>query len=605
MEKILGYGQIPDRIISVGTSFDSSNSGLFKGAYDWDFNLITPADSFYLQTPYTPDFNLSSGDISLEAYFNANSFTTGPGGWGMCILAKDTYGSNFDWSIFINSNSQIQFLTNATSNTMTANVPTMNVGQWYHVKFERVAGVNRIYLDGVSYGGTTTFGISDSSQFYITIGCSSWNNPGLHFDGYLDKIRIIKGGVDSLYLDFETINSDKISFTDNTGKLLEILPDPIIEMSLRNNDSNIITSFTAVSNDIVLHFDPINTASYDRIGTTLNDLSANGHTGILTNGASFNATDGSIDLDGVDNYILVNNTGLITPPELTIELWVNPTDLTATAHQNVWRNDVSGTPLQLIAFQNNATILSFGLTTSITGYAELDCPINYVNYDNNWMHIVATYTDGTKCLYVNGVKIGEATVQNVGSPYGTVWNSGGWADLSDYTTRVYGDWATTLGYNPPSGVGQEYIMHDYINNKYYKFMLTQWSSGASGGGFAYTRQEILSPSTFGPLVSFTKPNYATSTVDAIDTGLTIKRNNSQGLYNVAGEGAYQYSGYYYGDGSAGIATYDATNDLSIGSWIANTGESFKGKLGITRLYQIALTAEEVLNNYKTNKNNYQ
>ena len=807
-----------ERIIDYGSSFDSSNSGLFKGAYDWDFNLNTPADSFYLQTPYTPDFNLSSGDISLEAYFNANSFTTGPGGYGMAILTKDTYGSNFDWCIFINSNTQIQFLTYSTIYSMTVTVPTMNVGQWYHVKFERIAGVNRIYLDGVSYGGTTTFGISDSSQFYITVGCSSWNNPGLHFDGYLDKVKIINNGLTVLNLEFESIDAGNLTMTDVTGKIFEILPEPIdlpqYVLETKNSPNRILTNansyngsqaglfsnaqgtflrtaytpsfdlstgdisveayfnansfpvgggiifckdtygssfdfclyvvnnttlamYTAatsqsifvtvptintgqwyhikfervsginyyyldgvdyispsgvntlaitnssqlwlsvgcagggtnpntyfdgyiddvkiikngitianitfesysdatkasttdtvgnvwtiepeatgfeyyipvhvdiVRDNLLLNYETVNTLSYDRVGTSIFDLTRNQHTGTLTNGITFDTTNGSLIFDGVDDYIEVTNDGLITPQEVTIEAWVYPTNLTGTVNQNVYRLDNAGTPTQMIAFQGSGTILSFGLTTDTTGYAEMDFTINPVTYENTWMHIVATYTDGLKRLFINGQKVSEATILNVGSPYGTLWNRDGWANLTNYnTTRVYTDWAATSGYNPPSMVGEEWVMFDYINTKYYRIKFTAWTPGNAGGGFAYDREEILTPSTFGPLVSFTKPDFATGTVDVIDTGLTIKRKNNQGIFNSASETGYVNSGFYYGTGSSGPATFDGTNDLYIGTWIDNLSESFTGKIGAVRLYQTALIPEEVLQNYNANKNNY-
>lgn len=606
-----------ERIIDYGSSFDSSNSGLFKGSYDWDYNLNTPVDSFYLQTPYTPDFNLSSGDISLEAYFNANSFSA-----GMCILASDTYGSNYDWNLLINSSTDIQVWTQQGINRMIVTVPTMNVGQWYHVKFERVAGVNRIYLDGVSYGGTTTFGISDSSQFYITVGCSSWNNPGLHFDGYLDKVKIINNGLTVLNLEFESIDVGNLTMTDVTGKIFEILPDPIdipqYILDTKNSPNSPELNYIPIHIDIVrsnliLNYETVNTLSYDRIGTSIFDLTRNQHTGTLTNGPMFDTTNGSLIFDGIDDYIEVINDGLITPTDVSIEAWVYPTNLTGTVNQNVYRLDNAGTPTQMIAFQGSGTILSFGLTTDTTGYAKMDFTINPVTYENTWMHIVATYTDGLmeksktalKRLFINGQKVSEATIMDVGSPYGTLWNRDGWADLTDYnTTRVYTDWAATSGYNPPSMVGEEWVMFDYINTKYYKIKFTAWTPGNAGGGFAYNREEILTPSTFGPLVSFTKPDFATGTVDAIDTGLTIKRKNNQGIFNAASETGYVFNGFYYGTGSSGPATFDNTNDLYIGTWIDNLSESFTGKIGAVRLYQTALIPEEVLQNYNANKNNY-
>jgi hypothetical protein len=51
---------------------------------------------------------------------------------------------------------------------------------------------------------------------------------------------------------------------------------------------------------------------------------------------------------------------------------------------------------------------------------------------------------------------------------------------------------------------------------------------------------------------------------------------------------------------------NTSNNLYIGSY--NNGEYaqyFDGKIGITRLYNEALTASEVLNNYNADKGKYQ
>lgn len=40
-------------------------------------------------------------------------------------------------------------------------------------------------------------------------------------------------------------------------------------------------------------------------------------------------------------------------------------------------------------------------------------------------------------------------------------------------------------------VGKDFVMHDTANNKYYLFSFSAWTSGGGGGGFEYTRTEIL------------------------------------------------------------------------------------------------------------------
>jgi hypothetical protein len=118
------------------------------------------------------------------------------------------------------------------------------------------------------------------------------------------------------------------------------------------------------------------------------------------------------------------------------------------------------------------------------------------------------------------------------APSGSEWNSQntdsvnyGWSNLGNLSSRTYDTWynATDLPYD----IGEELIMRDTINNKYYLIKFTQWTAGGAGGGFAYERYEIFQSS------SFTRPPNSPTTVDTIVSGsLVIKRDNTNdGIYN--------------------------------------------------------------------------
>lgn len=139
----------------------------------------------YMTVPYSSLFDLSTGDWTMEAWFCLNA-------WGCHIISKDTYGSNFDWSIYVASATSIILYTAGTGSNLSATVPTMSLGRWYHVAFVRDSGTNRIYLNGVQYA-SNTMGISNSSQSYVTIGCGSWNNPNAFVNGYVSNLRLVKG----------------------------------------------------------------------------------------------------------------------------------------------------------------------------------------------------------------------------------------------------------------------------------------------------------------------------------------------------------------------------------------------------------------------------
>ena len=64
------------------------------------------------------------------------------------------------------------------------------------------------------------------------------------------------------------------------------------------------------------------------------------------------------------------------------------------------------------------------------------------------------------------------------SPLGTEWNADGWGDLTDLAARRYTTWRQAL--NNAVGnyiVASELVMHDTINDKYYKFDFTSWGGG--------------------------------------------------------------------------------------------------------------------------------
>jgi hypothetical protein len=87
-----------------------------------------------------------------------------------------------------------------------------------------------------------------------------------------------------------------------------------------------------------------------------------------------------------------------------------------------------------------------------------------------------------------------------GNPTNTEWNTDGWADLSNLSSRSY------ISLNGVGGggnfgnavVGAELIMRDTSTSKYHKFLFSAWQAGygqtAGYRGFSYTRTEVVSVS---------------------------------------------------------------------------------------------------------------
>jgi hypothetical protein len=119
---------------------------------------------------------------------------------------------------------------------------------------------------------------------------------------------------------------------------------------------------------------------------------------------------------------------------------------------------------------------------------------------------------------------------NYTSPLGTEWNSDGWGDLVGLATRTYTTFREALnGAVGNNIIGAELVMHDTINDRYYKFSFSNWG-GNNGGSFAYTRTLVEDPNYF------KKADYATANnVDVIEDDSTLQigitRGNNQGIYN--------------------------------------------------------------------------
>ena len=157
-----------------------------------------------------------------------------------------------------------------------------------------------------------------------------------------------------------------------------------------------------VKDGLVLDLDAGKLDSYNRLGTTWNDVSGNGNNGTLTNFSSpspqtiWNSNNGgSILFDGVDDYVSISDINFTTT---TIDIWVY-VNAYAIAGQGtvfiyqlgngfeIWSNNVG-----LIRYNKNSTTT----LTSGSGFSL-----------NTWNNIVATSNGTTNTLYLNGVSIGS------------------------------------------------------------------------------------------------------------------------------------------------------------------------------------------------------
>ena len=163
---------------------------------------------------------------------------------------------------------------------------------------------------------------------------------------------------------------------------------------------------TIVTSGLIMNLDAGNTASYPGTGNIWYDLSGNGYNGTLTNGPTYNSSNGgSIVIDGTNDYINGASISSQLTGDITVEAWIK----ISTAPSD-WAR-VIGTGA------NPSGNRTFGLWYDISRrllwqrYGASDpsiYPANVLNY-NTWYYVAATTSSNSHALYVNGSSIGTST----------------------------------------------------------------------------------------------------------------------------------------------------------------------------------------------------
>ena len=121
--------------------------------------------------------------------------------------------------------------------------------------------------------------------------------------------RLYSNGALLLSGEFDEVTQDTISLTSNT---------------YFSNEFDEVTGTPVVDSSLVLWLDALQTSSYPGSGTTWSDLSGNGNNGTLTNGPTFNSSNGgSILFDGSNDRISLGTS--FTQLDLidkTIQCWI-------------------------------------------------------------------------------------------------------------------------------------------------------------------------------------------------------------------------------------------------------------------------------------------
>jgi hypothetical protein len=151
---------------------DTSQS-IFGGA-----SAYFDGDGDYLETPIQADFNIGSGDVTIDFWFK--SIATAGVSQRICGVYKTVV-------LQLGTSGSISFVINTTTHQgvdITADV-------WHHCALVKLGSIITLYVDGVSLGTMTNPTIDDCLYNFNIGGIGGLT--GNNFKGWIDEFRFSKG----------------------------------------------------------------------------------------------------------------------------------------------------------------------------------------------------------------------------------------------------------------------------------------------------------------------------------------------------------------------------------------------------------------------------
>jgi len=170
-----------------------------------------------------------------------------------------------------------------------------------------------------------------------------------------------------------------------------------------------------VKDGLVLYLDAGSPNSYYSLSTTTiwKDISGNANNGTLTNGPTFNPSNGgSVVFDGVDDYVSINTPSSINlNNNITIDLWINFVSFVQSNPRIIEIQD-SAYSVQILRDGGNSKLS--------TKHSKWETGINNTAWstpvNNTWYNIICIFQPSTNntTLYQNGINLSSTSASNVG-----------------------------------------------------------------------------------------------------------------------------------------------------------------------------------------------
>lgn len=138
----------------------------------------------YVTLPASSDYDIGSGEFTIDFWFRANVFDSGG------EYAFFSRGTNYGVTLYRNSANKLILGFKGGNVDLGTWTPTLN--QWYHLAVIRDSSSNfRVFIDGTQQGSDYNNPNADQGSGSFNIG--RWNDGTKYLNGWIDDFRLVKG----------------------------------------------------------------------------------------------------------------------------------------------------------------------------------------------------------------------------------------------------------------------------------------------------------------------------------------------------------------------------------------------------------------------------
>jgi len=367
----------------------------------------------YLAAPSSSAFNVSSNNVTAEAWIYLTAFTTGGSPFISTIWSLDSSGSQNTFA-YVYSSGAIAVGINGV-NEIASSTGVISLNTWYHTAVVRNGSTTTIYVNGVSVASNTTSVWANTGSRPFLVGSTS-QSANYYFNGYISNVRFVNGT--AVYTTAFTPPTTPLTAITNTS-ILTCQSNRFVDNSTNN------FTITTTGSPSVQRFNPFGTAT----------------------AYSTSVIGGSGYFDGSGDYLTIPSTSAFNfgSNNFTVEFWWN----TTTSGQNIINPTGTGNGWAILISSGN---LGWNDSYNVTALFTVNATSIL---DNAWHHVAFVRLSGTTYVYFDGVlkaTNADPTVYSLGA---TDWyiGKGNVADFNGYMcdlrinngTAVY-----TSAFTPPT-----------------------------------------------------------------------------------------------------------------------------------------------------------